>query len=212
MKILAIIGSPRKNGTVSKLAQNILDAAQVNGHITELINLYDYEIKPCIGDWACVKLGKCHIQDDFEIIFHKLYEADIVILGSPVYWANISGVMKNFIDRHTGYAMFKPPNAQNFYKLSRWQKLKTILRLMKEFGPFDPRFKEKKYILITAATVPFKRIMGEVSPTINAMRKYVKKLKGKIISTLIYTDTLFRFKKNKEKIMLNKAYSLGRKL
>ncbi|MFX1340244.1 MAG: flavodoxin family protein [Promethearchaeota archaeon] len=212
MKILAIIGSPRKNGTVSKLAQNILDAAEVNGHLTELINLYNYEIKPCIGDWACVKQGKCHIQDDFEIIFHKLKEAEIVILGSPVYWANISGVMKTFFDRHTGYAMFKPPNAQNFYKLSRWQKIKTILRLMREFGPIDPRFKEKKYILITAATVPFKRIMGEISPTINAMRKFAKKLKGKIIGTLIYTDTLFKFKKNKEKIMLNKAYNLGRKL
>jgi hypothetical protein len=212
MKILAIIGSPRKKGTVSRLAEKVIEGAKTEGHDTEIVNLYDFEIKPCIGDWACVHLGKCHINDDFEALYNKVLNADIIILGSPVYWANISGVMKNFFDRHTGHAMFKPPNAHNFYKLSKWNKIKTILRLMKKFGPADPIFKKKKYILITAATVPFKRIMGEVSPVIKAMKKYVKKLKGKVIAKLIYTDTLFRFKKNKETKMLTKAYNIGRKL
>ncbi|MFX0073266.1 MAG: flavodoxin family protein, partial [Candidatus Hermodarchaeota archaeon] len=99
MKILAIIGSPRKKGTISNLAHVILNEAQKNGHETELVNLYDYTIKPCLGDWVCVKLGRCHIEDDFKLIYNKLNDTDIVILGSPVYWANITGVMKNFFDR-----------------------------------------------------------------------------------------------------------------
>lgn len=93
--------------------------------------------------------------------------------------------------------MFKPSDAQNFYKLSKWQKIKTIIKLMKKFDLIDSKFKDKKYILITAATVPFKRIMGEVSPAINAMSKYIKKLKGKVIKKSIYTDILFRFKPKK---------------
>ncbi|MFX0071600.1 MAG: hypothetical protein ACFFAO_10965, partial [Candidatus Hermodarchaeota archaeon] len=118
----------------------------------------------------------------------------------------------NFFDRHTGYAMYKPSDAQNFYKLSKWQKLKTIISLMKKFGPIDPKFKEKKYILITASTVPFKNLMGEVSLTLKTMEKYIAKLKGKIIGKLIYTDTLFRFKKNKEAKMIKKAYKILEKV
>jgi multimeric flavodoxin WrbA len=212
MKILAIIGSPRKNGTITKLAEQILEGAQNNSNQTELLNLYDFKIKPCLGDWVCVKLGKCHIKDDFEFVYNKLAEADVVILGSPVYWANISGVMKNFFDRHTGYAMYKPPNAANFYKLSKWDKIKTMIKVSRQFGPKDPRFKYKRYILLAAATVPFKRIMGEVSPAINAMKKYVQKLKGKVLAKLIYTDTLFQFSKKKRQKMMNRAYKLGKSL
>ena len=212
MKILAIIGSPRKNGTITKLAEQIIEGAQKNSNETELINLYDYEINPCLGDWACVKLGKCHIKDDFENIYNKLIEADVIILGSPVYWANISGVMKNFFDRHTGYAMYKPPNAANFYKLSKWEKIKTMIKVSRKFGPEDSRFKNKRYILLIAATVPFKRIMGEVSPAINAMKKYIKKLKGNVLSKIIYTDTLFQFSKKKRQKMMDKAYKLGKSL
>jgi len=92
--------------------------------------------------------------------------------------------MKNFFDRHTAYAMYKPPDAINFCNLSMWQKLKTIIKLMKKFGPTDPNFRKKQYILITASTIPFKRLMSEVSLTIKAMKKYVEKLKGKIINKL----------------------------
>jgi len=212
MKIIAIIGTSRKKGTISILAENLLKGAYDKGWSTELVNLYDYEIKPCIGCWGCVKSGKCFIKDDFEKLYYKLVEADIVVLGCPVYWANIPGIMKNFFDRHTGYAMYKPPEAPNFYKMSKWKKLKTILKLARKFGPIDQKFRKKRYILITASTIPFKKLMGELSLTIKAMKKYVEKLRGKVIGKLIYTDTLFKFKKAKEEKMYKKAYDMGMKL
>ena len=76
-------------------------------------------------------------------------------------------------------------------------------------------FKKKRYILIVTSTVPFKRILGgkkEVAPTINALKRYVNKLRGKIIGKLIYTDTLFQFFKKKRDKMMNKAYRLGKSL
>lgn len=198
MKILAIVGSPRKNGKITKLAEQILEGARYNSNETKLINLYDFDIKPCLGDWACVKLGTCHIKDDFEKIYNKLVEADVVILGSPVYWANVTGVMKNFFDRHTGYAMYKPPNAANFHKLSKWSKIKTMIKLVRKFGPNDPRFKKKNYILLAAATVPFKRIMGEVSPNHNCYEKICSKIKRKsYIKNYIHGHTFSIFREKK---------------
>lgn len=126
-------------------------------------------------------------------------EADIIILGSPVYWANITGIMKSFFDRHTGYAMYNPKNADKFYKLTKWEKIKKLFESISNFGPKYEDFKYKRYILITAATVPFRYLMNEISPAINAMKRYVKKLNGSVVGKIIYTDTLFQFNSNKKR-------------
>ena len=136
----------------------------------------------------------------------------MVILGSPVYWANITGVMKNFFDRHTGYAMFLPPDAMRVDELSKMQKIKTLIKFARKFGPKYPSFKKKRYILICASTIPFKHLMGEVSLTMKAMKKYVKKLRGKVIARMIYTDTLFQISDKREGKMLRKAHLLGKSL
>jgi multimeric flavodoxin WrbA len=212
MNLLAVIGSPRKKGSISRLAENILKGAEENGWQTELINLYDYEIKPCQGCWSCVYSGKCFIDDDFQEIFTKLKNADVIILGSPVYWANVSGVMKNFFDRHTGYAMFLPKEAQKVHTFSFWKKIKTAVKFLRTFGPKFPSFANKRYILITASTIPFKHLMGEVSLTVKAMKKYVKKINGKIIKKIQYSDTLFRFRRKKDENLMKKAYKIGKTL
>ena len=211
MKIVAIIGSPHKNGTISKLAKQILKGAEQSGVKCELINLYDYNIQYCKGCWACSKKGTCILKDDFEEIFQKIKDADVIILGSPVYWANISGIMKNFFDRLT-FAMNIPKNAEKYYKLSKWNKIKTMVRNLIDYGPKYENFKQKRYILITAATVPFKHLMNEIPPAITAMKKYVEKLGGSIYGKIVYSDTLFRFNNKKEDRMMKKALNMGKKL
>jgi multimeric flavodoxin WrbA len=59
MKVLAIVGSKRNEGLVSRMCGRIFEGAAANGHQTELINLYDYQIGYCTGCWVCAKLGKC---------------------------------------------------------------------------------------------------------------------------------------------------------
>lgn len=186
---------------INELPEKITEVRQIGINVIEKTEILE-----------AIQNAECHIKDDFETIYNKLVEANVIILGSPVYWANISGVMKNFFDRHTGYAMYKSPDAMNFYKLSNWEKIKTIISLMKKFGPIDPRFRQKKYILITASTIPFKHLLGEVPLTIHAMKKYVAKLRGKVISKIIFTDTLFQFSKKKEAKIMNKAYLVGKYL
>lgn len=102
-KILAIVGSNNKNSStnlvVSQLLSNI--KFQNNSYDYEIICLSDYAIKYCEGCETCFKQGFCPVdkKDDFEIIRHRLIEADIVFLVSPVYVHNVPGIMKTFFDR-----------------------------------------------------------------------------------------------------------------
>ncbi len=105
VRILGINGSPRKYGNSFKLLSLALKAAEAEGVKTELIHLYDYKIKPCIGclsDEPKKCKYPCVIEDDdMGLLYKKVLEADGLITASPVYWFNVPGQLKNFIDRLT---------------------------------------------------------------------------------------------------------------
>ena len=95
MNILYISGSPRKNSNTDVLLNKLL---KMTGG--KFIKLVDYDIKPCKSCWACQKSGKCIINDDMSNkIIPLLLECDCMILGSPVYFNNVSAQLKSFIDR-----------------------------------------------------------------------------------------------------------------
>jgi len=95
MKILYVSGSPRKNSNTDYLLKETLSLTG-----GELLKIADYHVEPCRSCWSCVKSGKCAIDDDMS---HKLIPqvltADIVVLGTPVYFNNVSGQLKVFMDR-----------------------------------------------------------------------------------------------------------------
>lgn len=99
MKVLGIVGSRRKKGNTFNLVNGVLKSAKSNGANTQLINLGDYNIKPCVGCEGCKNSFKCIINDDFNSIISLIKEADGIVIGSPTYWYNVSGDMKIFIDR-----------------------------------------------------------------------------------------------------------------
>jgi multimeric flavodoxin WrbA len=98
MNIIAICGSPRKGNTEFVL-KRILTKAEELGSSVELILLREKRIEFCNGCLSCDSTGKCNIRDDMQLIYPKLENADLIIFGSPNYFNNISGMMKNFIDR-----------------------------------------------------------------------------------------------------------------
>ncbi|MCK4591921.1 flavodoxin family protein [Candidatus Parcubacteria bacterium] len=98
MKIVAICGSPRR-GNTEFILKRILTKAEELGARTELVLLREKRIEFCNGCLNCDFTGECNIRDDMQIIYPKLKEADLIILGSPNYFSNVSGMMKNFIDR-----------------------------------------------------------------------------------------------------------------
>jgi len=102
MKVIGICGSPRK-GNCELLLRAALDAAKAAGAETELVLLKDMHIGYCDGCDTCVTGGKsegeCHIEDDMQPIYAKIEDADAMLLASPNYYSNVSGLMKSFMDR-----------------------------------------------------------------------------------------------------------------
>lgn len=100
MKVIGINGSSRKDGNTAIIVGKVFDELNKEGIETELIQLADYEIQPCRGCFACKGRGNCvFTKDGFTEIFSRMVEADGIILGSPVYSADVSAKMKAFLER-----------------------------------------------------------------------------------------------------------------
>ncbi|MGN0244600.1 MAG: flavodoxin family protein [Lachnospiraceae bacterium] len=100
MNIVIINGSPRKKGATSSILHMIEEKLLLYNDVNiEYVDLCDLDIKSCSGCCSCYKTGKCYIEDDAEGLSHKIASADGLILGSPTYASNVSGLLKNFIDR-----------------------------------------------------------------------------------------------------------------
>jgi multimeric flavodoxin WrbA len=104
MNALAINGSPRKSWNTATLLKNALAGAKAEGAKTELIHLYDHDYKGCISCFACKKIGgksygRCAVRDGLTGILDKAARADVLILGSPVYFRGESGEMRSFMER-----------------------------------------------------------------------------------------------------------------
>ncbi len=100
MKLLAIVGSPRPGGNTSYLVDIALQEAAGQGVETEKIVLSQYKVNPCQGHDNCTSFKSCKQNDDVPWILDKFCAADGILLGSPVYYYNMTAQMKAFIDRN----------------------------------------------------------------------------------------------------------------
>ena len=99
MRIIIINGSPRVSG-ITAITLHMLEKELVNnGMEVGFYNLRETEMSHCLGCCSCYKTGHCCIRDDAEKISEEIAGADGVIFGSPTYASNVSGLMKDFIDR-----------------------------------------------------------------------------------------------------------------
>ena len=104
MKILALIGSPRKGSNTDTLVEQTLKGSEVRGHKYEKISLYNYEISPCIDCRKCKKGDYiCVLNDGMKEIYPKMDGADVIIFGTPNYWYGPTAKMKLLIDRMRPY-------------------------------------------------------------------------------------------------------------
>lgn len=100
MKVLAINSSARKDGNTAILINTVFEELNKKEIETEMIQLSGKTIEPCKACWACGGQKNCvHKNDLFQEIFKKMTQADGIILGSPVYTANISANMQAFLER-----------------------------------------------------------------------------------------------------------------
>ena len=99
MKVLGIVCSPRKGGNTEVLVEEALASAKDLGAEIEVVSVADKNIAPCDGCESCVTTGKCKVEDDMQVLYPKLLEADGIIFGTPVYFYNMTAQGKTVIDR-----------------------------------------------------------------------------------------------------------------
>lgn len=108
MRIVGINGSHRKGQSSYILLRYVLDELDKNGCSTKLVELVDYDIKYCSACNKCLKVSKCSIEDDdFNNISEDMLLADCIIFSTPVYFSNVTSLLKIFIDRTRSLHMKK---------------------------------------------------------------------------------------------------------
>jgi len=104
MKAIGVNGSARKKWNTATLLKRAIDGAASQGAKTELFHLYDLNYKGCISCFACKtkngkSYGKCAVKDGLTPVLKKVNEADVIILGSPIYFGSVTGEMRSFMER-----------------------------------------------------------------------------------------------------------------
>lgn len=100
LKVLAINGSTRRDGNTADMINIVLEEIRRAGYERELIQLSGEDIAPCKACFACAGKGNCVFGDDrFQELYHKMTEADGILLGSPTYSADVSATLKAVMER-----------------------------------------------------------------------------------------------------------------
>ena len=143
MKVIAINGSPRKGWNTDTLLKKALDGAASAGAEAEMVYLYDLKFRGCVSCLAC-KLQKeprpnrCVLRDDLTAVLDKVHGADAVILGSPIYFSEVTGEMRSFFERF----LFQYLNYDDYTKpLSPGKKTALVFTM----NISEPKFDEFGY-------------------------------------------------------------------
>ena len=143
MKVLGILGSPRREGNTEILLDEALRGASDHGGLCEKIILRDLKITPCLEIYKCAEDGVCAIQDEMQGLFPKIIQAERLLLASPIFFYSVPALAKAMIDRCQ----------------SLWAK-KYILKL-----PVSP-IAERKGVFISVAATRGKKLFDGVRLTV----------------------------------------------
>ncbi|HBD64137.1 MAG TPA: flavodoxin family protein [Clostridiales bacterium] len=146
MKVIAINGSPRKDGNTSQVLKIMADELEGQGIEVEIIQIGHLDIHGCIGCGYCYdsEENQCVFKKDpVNKIAKKMREADGFILGSPTYYAGIAGTMKSFLDRvfYTSSGYFR-------YKVA------TSVSVVRRAGGVDTAHQLNNYLNLAETVIP----------------------------------------------------------
>jgi len=85
-RILAVVGSPRRNGNTHILVSKIAEGARTKGAVVDELFLGELTIKECDGCHVCWEGKECSKDDDMQAVYPRIIQSDVIIFGTPVYW------------------------------------------------------------------------------------------------------------------------------
>jgi len=104
MKVIAINGSPRKKWNTAQMLESTLLGCKDAGAESKMYDLIDLKFKGCTSCFACKRLGgpsyaKCGMRDDLTPVLNDVWDADVLIIGSPVYFGDVTADLRAFLER-----------------------------------------------------------------------------------------------------------------
>ena len=112
MKIVSILGSPRSGKNTATMAACFADVALSLGGDVQTFELNQLTYRGCQGCYACKKTAeRCVLNDDLTPVLEAIFDADVLLLASPVYFGDVTAQLKGFIDRC--YSFLKPDYMTN---------------------------------------------------------------------------------------------------
>jgi multimeric flavodoxin WrbA len=99
LRVLGIAGSPRRGGNTDLLLAEVMRGAASRGAEVKTIVLNDLNITPCQHCDACLEAGRCQVEDDMQMVYRELEEADRLVLASPIHFMGVTAQTKAMIDR-----------------------------------------------------------------------------------------------------------------
>ena len=186
MKVLSVLGSPRRGGNTEILLDEALRGASDHGGSCEKIVLRDLKITPCLEIYKCAKDGVCAIQDEMQDLFPKIEQAQRLIIASPIFFYSVSALTKAMIDRCQ----------------SLWAK-KYILKLPISSVP------DRKGAFISVAATRGKKLFDGVRLT---MKYFFDAIDVIYSDELLVRGVDEKGEVRKQEEALQQAYELGRRL
>lgn len=124
MNVVAILGSPRRQGNSSGLADACTTLIAEKGHNITTYNLNNLNYKGCQACDGCkTRSETCILKDGLSPVLEDAKIADIIVLATPVYWGEVSSQMKGFIDRTYSYLTPEFITGPKRHRLSAGKKL-----------------------------------------------------------------------------------------
>lgn len=211
MEVIAINGSPRKKWNTAMMLEKALEGAASTGAQTSLVHLYDLNYRGCISCFACKKrngksYGKCAVKDDLTPLFRKIEAVDALILGSPIYFGDVTGATRSFMERLLfQYLVYTNPRQTLFPKKIQIGLIYTMNapeEETKKIG-YDRLFNLNKNVM--------KMILGEAE-SLMSYETYQFDDYSKVVAEMFDVE---KRKKRRNEVFpqdLQKAYTLGAKL
>lgn len=186
--ILAIYGSPRRNGNTALLLQEAVRGAREAGAQVEEVLLRDQKMSPCLEIYGCKKTGRCVIQDDFQKIYDQLLSCHGIMLASPIFFYTVSAHTKILMDR-----------CQSLWVKHYWIDNK----------PFGRRAFKRKGLFISVGATKGKKLFNGVGLTV---KYFFDALDAELWQSLLYRSLDVEGDVLKHPEYMEAAYQAGKAL
>jgi len=138
MKVVCLLGSPRGKGNSSTIAGRFCETAQGLGAELKTYALNELDYRGCQGCMLCkTELDRCAVEDDLTEVLDAIRETDVLVIASPVYFWDISGQLKCFLDRTFSYLV---PNFMTNPEPSRLSHGKKLVLILTQGNPDETKF------------------------------------------------------------------------